>query len=220
MNEDQLTSNPAGQELRSTDRPMYGAAAANVNDTIYIYGGFYGVSPWNMEAMWTLPAYIDPKELTQVKTDAAASPVLIYSQLVYPMGQYLYAFGGHHPTFPKTSNSSSMNATEPLRYYRFDLKYKQWTPLHADQLAPAPLERYWHTATLNADHTSVYVFGGMNMTGATNDFWQYDMQSNAWQSLTLPTIWWKSRCGHTASMLRYYVSYDSGITTKLRRFGA
>ncbi|CAO3597021.1 unnamed protein product [Absidia cylindrospora] len=224
-----LLSNPAGQELRSTDRPMYGMASTNVNDTIYMYGGFYGVSPWNMEALWTMPSTVEPKYLTQVKTDPTASPVLIYTQLLYyPRNDCLYAFGGHHPpiadrgiemssnlTLPNNNNSSSSStatnttpistpALEPLRYYRYDISLKTWTPLKPavpNNNTNGPLERYWHTATIDANATSAYLFGGMNITGSVNDFWRYAFESNTWQPLTLPSTSWQARCGHSSNML-------------------
>ncbi|KAI8327968.1 hypothetical protein BC941DRAFT_445973 [Chlamydoabsidia padenii] len=203
MNE--LISNPAGQELRSTDRPMYGMASTNVNDTIYMYGGFYGVSPWNMEALWRMSSTVEPKDLVQVKTDPTASPVLIYSQLIYPaFSKYLYAFGGHHPTVADdpTNTTALLNATahpEFLRYYQFDLAARKWAPVKSNQ--QGPLERYWHTATLSHHQRDMFLFGGMNITGPVNDFWKYQFQSNTWIQLPLPSKTWQARCGHSSNML-------------------
>ncbi|ORX43317.1 hypothetical protein DM01DRAFT_339473 [Hesseltinella vesiculosa] len=98
MNEEQLTSNPAGQELRSTDRPMYGAAAIN------------------------------------------------------------------------------------------------WTPLQASQNSNIPLERYWHTATLGEDMKTVYVFGGMNVSGAVNDFWSQNWSNRTLEGEKIPV----SRAYHSS----------------------
>lgn len=216
MNE--LISNPAGQELRSTDRPMYGMASTTVNETIYMYGGFYGASPWNMEALWRLPSTVEPKDLVQVKTDPTASPVLIYTQLIYPPqgGHKLYTFGGHRPVDDPANVTALVNAShhpEPLRYYVFDLHLGNWTPMQRPQ-NDGPLERYWHTATLSASYSSshhhqqpplkphMYLFNGMNITGPVNDFWKYEFDTDAWSRLPLPSQTWQARCGHSSSMLR------------------
>ncbi|CAO3652337.1 unnamed protein product [Cunninghamella echinulata] len=206
----QVNSSPAGQELRSTDRPMYGMAVTNVNNTIYLYGGYYGVTPWDKEALWTLPSNVDPKQFTQVDTNPKASPTVIYSQLLYPsitntnLTSYIYAFGGHYTTnITKLMLGASVNGSESLRYYKYDINNHQWTPLASALLKEndnIPLERYWHTTTLNAERTQAYLLGGMNISHPQNDFWKYDFISNSWTSLPLPSFF-SPRCGHTSNML-------------------
>lgn len=185
---------PSGQELRSTNKPMYGSSAVNINDTIYIYGGFYSVSPWNMEALWRLTNTASNAKITQIPTDPYASPALIYSQILSPNESLLYAFGGHHPV-----DFNATQAPEPLRYYRFDFSSYAWTPLQKDN--GPPYERYWHTATISSDHKKAYIFGGMNITGPIADyFWIYDFALDEWSTGVTEKV--SSRCGHTASMLR------------------
>ncbi|KAI8099213.1 uncharacterized protein BX664DRAFT_381806 [Halteromyces radiatus] len=166
MNEE-LLSNPAGQELRSTDRPMYGMASVNVNGTIYMYGGFYGVSPWNMEALWTLPSTIEPKQLTQIKTDPSASPVLIYSQLIHPPGSsFLYTFGGHHPA---TSNNGIGDVGNKTSILTTGNRNSVVLPSVAIPATPAD----------NQKNTTVPA----SCTMETLRYYRYDINLNVWSPL-------------------------------------
>lgn len=187
---------PAGQELRSTDKPIYGSTAVTINNTVYIYGGYYAVSPWNMEALWSLPSRID--SLEQVPTDPYASPALIYGQMVSPSDRTLYTFGGHHPVDPLNTSLPP----EPLRYYRFSFDTLTWTPLQKQTLDHHPLERYWHSVVMSPERDKAYLFGGMNVTGPLDDvFWMYTFQTDQWTRIPLDGAV-TARCGHTASMLR------------------
>lgn len=210
MSYNQANSSPAGQELRSTDRAIYGMAITNINNTIYLYGGYYGDRVWDKEALWTLSSNIDPNQFTQVETNPNESPTVIYSQLLYPSTtanstSYIYIFGGHYTTnITKLMLEAKVNGSEPLRYYKYNINNHQWTPLASTlpkDSADIPLERYWHTATLNTEGTQAYLLGGMNISHPQNDFWKYDFMSNSWTSLPLPSFF-SPRCGHTSNMLR------------------
>lgn len=196
---------PTGQELKSTNRPIYGAASVSINKTIYMYGGFYNVPPWNKEAMWTLS---DQLSLTQLKTDPFASPALIYTSLQYTANNSLLAFGGHL----SEQDITITNNQEPeyLRYYAFNLESLKWTPLqkkrdnntHSAAIDGSPLDRFWHTTVM--DNAFIYLYGGMNTTGGINDFWKYDIFLDQWRAIDLNV---KSRCGHTSTMIRYIHPY-------------
>ena len=84
----------AEQELLSTNRPIYGSSALTVNDTVYFYGGYYAMPPWNMEARWSISTSIDISTLRQLPTSAFTSPTFIYGQLL-DFNNSLYTFGGH-----------------------------------------------------------------------------------------------------------------------------
>ncbi|KAF7723203.1 hypothetical protein EC973_002278 [Apophysomyces ossiformis] len=116
------------------------------------------------------------------------------TQLISPNDQSLMTFGGHLPV-----NVTSTLPPEPLRYYKYSFANNTWTPLQ--KTIGAPMERFWHSATLTPDKTTVYLYGGMNITGPLyDDFWQYDIERDEWTDLT--TYQSTPRCGHTASMLR------------------
>ncbi|CAO3650971.1 unnamed protein product [Cunninghamella blakesleeana] len=210
MSHNPVNSNPAGQELRSTDRAIYGMAITNINDIIYSYGGYYNNRIWDKEALWTLSSNIDPNQFIQVKTDPNVSPTVIYSQLLYPSTtvtnstSFVYIFGGHHTTnITKLMLEAKVNGSEPLRYYKYNIINHQWMPLTSTlskNSSSIPLERYWHTATLSTEGTQAYLLGGMNISRPQNDFWRYDFISNSWTSLPLPSFF-SSRCGHTSNML-------------------
>ncbi|ORY95362.1 hypothetical protein BCR43DRAFT_515489 [Syncephalastrum racemosum] len=169
--------NPAGQELHATNRPLYGASAATMNNTVYIYGGFYSVPPWNMEALWTVSASTADR-LDQVSTDPYASPTMVYGALVATERNTLYSFGGHHPIDPTNTSLPP----EPLRYYEFDMGSHIWHPLQKPLNISSPLERFYHSATRAGDE--VYLFGGMNISGPLEDvFWQYHLPSDQWTRL-------------------------------------
>ncbi|KAI8143697.1 hypothetical protein BJV82DRAFT_712826 [Fennellomyces sp. T-0311] len=184
----------AGQELRSTDRPIYGSSAITINDTVYFYGGYYAVPPWNMEALWSIANTIDPSTFSQLSTDPFASPTVIYGQLL-SFNNSIYTFGGHHPV-----NISESLPPEPLRYYRLDLDTLAWAPLQKKNES-GPLERYWHSAV--ACQEKAYLFGGMNITGPLDNdyFWIYHFLTDRWESIALTPSYVTPRCGHTASML-------------------
>lgn len=191
----------AGQELRSTDRPIYGLSALTLNDTVYFYGGHYAVPPWDMEAMWKIPNTVSTSQFTQLATDPYASPALIYGSLVpCPLNnQLLYTFGGHHP-----ETVDPALPPEPMRYYMLDMASLAWSPLQkVNSTTAQPLERYWHSTALYGN--TAYIFGGMNITGPLDDyFWAYDFASDGWRSLlnTAAAQDIPARCGHTANMLR------------------
>lgn len=184
-----------GQELRSTNRPIYGASTITLNSTIYIYGGFYNVAPWNKEALWTLSNSID--ELKQVKTDPMASPALIYHSLQSMDNQTMYSFGGHLLVEDILSPPPE-NSTELLRYYKFDFDGLRWKPLQQKQNSTSPLERFWHT-TVQFDRT-VYLYGGINITGGGfKDFWTYRSDMDVWTKINQEH---RSRCGHTSTITK------------------
>ncbi|KAG2218834.1 hypothetical protein INT45_007601 [Circinella minor] len=187
----------AGQELRSTDRPIYGSSALTINDTVYFYGGYYATPPWNMEALWSISTSIDTSTLKQLPTNPYASPTFIYGQLL-DFNNSLYTFGGHNPT-----NISDTLPPEPLRYYKLSLDTLEWTPLQKKTLDQniSPLERYWHSTV--SFREKAFLFGGMNMTGPLeNDyFWIYEFLTDSWQKMSLSPSYVPPRCGHTASML-------------------
>ena len=171
---------PAGQELKSTNRPIYGADSILINDTIYIYGGFYNVAPWNKEALWKLDSSVN--KLTQLDTDPYASPAVIYHSLQSLNDSTLITFGGHL----NEHNITLPTEPEYLRYYQLDFDMMKWTPL----------ERFWHT-TSKSDNI-IYLYGGMNMTHGMNDFWKYNAEADSWTKL--PNVD-AARCGHTSTML-------------------
>lgn len=185
-------SQPAGQELRSTNRPIYGAASISTANTTYIHGGFYNTPPWNKEALWTLSH--SNQGLQQLPTDPNLSPVVIYHTLE-AFNNTLYTFGGHDTSIPS-------NTTELLRYYVLDIEHLRWTPLQKTlNNATAPLERYWHTtARINS---TVYMMGGMNTTHPQLDMWKYEIELNRWSLLIKDGGAASYRCGHTSTMLKY-----------------
>lgn len=183
--------NPAGQELKSTNRPIYGADSIRINDTIYVYGGFYNVAPWNKEALWTLDSSLS--RLTQVETDPYASPAVIYHSLQSLNASTLITFGGHL----NEHNLTPPAEPEYLRYYQFSFDSKKWTPLQKKNATiETPLERFWHT-TSKSDN-AIYLFGGMNMTHGLHDFWRYSAERDGWTRL--PDVD-AARCGHTSTMM-------------------
>ncbi|EPB91302.1 hypothetical protein HMPREF1544_01819 [Mucor circinelloides 1006PhL] len=182
---------PAGQELKSTNRPIYGADSIRINDTIYVYGGFYNVAPWNKEALWTLDSSIN--KLTQLETDPYASPAVIYHSLQSLNSSTLITFGGHL----NEHNITPPAEPEYLRYYQFNFDSLKWTPLQKKNPAiETPFERFWHT-TSKSDNT-IYLYGGMNMTQGLNDFWKYNAAIDGWTRLPNVDV---ARCGHTATMM-------------------
>ncbi|KAG0177126.1 Leucine-zipper-like transcriptional regulator 1 [Apophysomyces sp. BC1021] len=182
----------AGEDLRSTDHILYGASAVTINNTVYFFGGYFDHSSvWNQEALWSLSSSLS--NFSQVPTNPYASPALMYTQLISPDNQSLLTFGGHVPV-----NISASLPPEPLRYYRYDFANNAWTPLQTNNTSPH--ERFWHSAAMTPDRTTVYLYGGMNITGPLgDDFWQYDIQRNIWTDLSINQR--MPRCGHTASML-------------------
>jgi N-acetylneuraminic acid mutarotase len=183
-------SQPAGQELRSTNRPIYGAASISTSNITYIYGGFYNTPPWNKEALWTLSH--SNQKLQQLPTNPKLSPAVIYHTLE-AFNNTLFSFGGHDISIPP-------NTTEPLRYYALDLKRLVWTPLQKPiKNATGPLERYWHTTV--SINSTVYLMGGMNMTHPQLDIWKYDTELDRW-SLLMMNNSASNRCGHTSTMLK------------------
>lgn len=184
----------AGQELRSTNRPIYGASTITLNNTIYIYGGFYNVAPWNKEALWTLSNSIDV--LSQIGTDPLASPAIIYHSLQSMDNKTMYSFGGHL-TSENILSPPLANTTNLLRYYKFDFDALKWTPLQKKNTT-SPLERFWHT-TVQFD-SSVYLYGGINITGGGfGDFWKYSSDMDVWIEINQQQ---RSRCGHTSTITK------------------
>ncbi|KAL9544092.1 hypothetical protein PS6_008927 [Mucor atramentarius] len=182
---------PAGQELKSTNRPIYGADSIRINDTIYVYGGFYNVAPWNKEALWTLDSSIN--KLTQLETDPYASPAVIYHSLQSLNSSTLITFGGHL----NEHNITPPAEPEYLRYYQFNFDSLKWTPLQKKNATiETPFERFWHT-TSKSDNT-IYLYGGMNMTQGLHDFWKYNAAIDGWTRLPNVDV---ARCGHTATMM-------------------
>ncbi|KAI8389287.1 hypothetical protein BD560DRAFT_485978 [Blakeslea trispora] len=174
-----------------TNQPIYGAASISIKNTIYIYGGFYHVSPWNKEALWTLNA---TGNLVQLPTDPYASPALIYTSIQNYQDKHLFVFGGH-------LNEAAIHkseASEYLRYYRLDLATLKWKPLQKKNTTvnASPLERFWHTTSMYKD--KVYMLGGMNKSHGMNDFWMYDMTIDTWTRL--PMFSKTGICGHTSIM--------------------
>jgi N-acetylneuraminic acid mutarotase len=185
---------PAGQELRSTNRPIYGAASISISNTTYIYGGFYNTPPWNKEALWTLSH--STQELQQLPTNPHLSPAVIYHTLE-AFNDTLFSFGGHDTSIPA-------NTTEPLRYYALDIKHLTWKPLQKTLgNATSPLERYWHTTV--SINSTVYLMGGMNTTHPQLDTWKYDAKLDQWSLLMNGDA--SNRCGHTSTMLKYVPLY-------------
>ncbi|CEP07381.1 hypothetical protein [Parasitella parasitica] len=181
---------PAGQELKSTNRPIFGADSISINDTIYIYGGFYNVAPWNKEALWALDSSLNI--FTQLDTDPYASPAVTYHSLQSLNASTLLTFGGHL----NERNLTPPAEPEYLRYYQFSFDSVKWTPLQKTNATIAtPLERFWHTTSKAND--LIYLYGGMNMTHGMNDFWKYDARIDGWTRLSNVEM---SRCGHTATM--------------------
>lgn len=184
MNKNQTLK--AGQELRSTNRPIYGASTCTLNNTIYIYGGLYLVAPWNKEALWKLSNSLE--ELKQIETDPKASPAVIYSSLESLDSQTMYSFGGHD------LSDFNPNMTEFLRYYQFNFDSLKWKPLQKKE--KSPLERFWHT-TIQFNQT-IYLYGGWNMTGnGFQDFWKYRADIDGWTEIKQIQ---QSRCGHTSTI--------------------
>jgi N-acetylneuraminic acid mutarotase len=177
------------QELRNTNKAVYGASTASINDTIFIYGGSYNVVPWDKEAMWSLTADL---KLSQLKTDPFASPALMHSTLVNVKND-LYAFGGHEVEDKKRS-------IELIRYYRFNYDNMTWTPLQKqeEEKEVGPEERFSHTAVVTPDQERVYIYGGMNVSNGFSDLWEYKPGEDQWYKLFNV----EPRCGHTASILR------------------
>ncbi|KAI8876499.1 galactose oxidase [Backusella circina FSU 941] len=201
-------SHPAGQELHSTNKPIYGAATTKINNTMFIYGGFYNVAPWNKEAMWTLSDSLT--NLTQLKTDPYSSPAVIHTSMHPTENNTLTVFGGHQTE--DTSSAQSLE-NETLRYYRFNFSNMTWTPLQKRN-ATTPLERFWHTTTMAPDGSEIFLYGGKNITSAFADFWKYTPSMDAWTALngTVP------RCGHSSSMtsdgkMIILGGYDCSIST-------
>lgn len=182
------------QQLNSTNRAIYGAATITLNNTIYVYGGFYNVAPWDKEALWTLSNSID--DLHQIATDPFASPAVIYHSLQSIDNKTMYSFGGHL-TSTDILNPPPKNTTESIRYYRFSFDQSSWTPLQKKNISvPAPLERFWHTTT-QFDHL-IYLYGGINITSnGFNDFWRYNPLFDTWVNLNQQQ---PARCGHTSTM--------------------
>jgi hypothetical protein len=190
----------AGQELRSTNRPIYGASSVTINNTIYIYGGFYNVALWNKEALWTLSNTIDT--LDQIDTDPHASPAAIYNSLQSIENKTLYSFGGHLISDDIIKPPPPLvNTSELLRYYKFSLDSLKWTPLQKKNTTIiGPIERFWHTTVQFDD--SIYLYGGMNLTsGGIGDFWKYNPILDSWIELNLKNKQ-RSRCGHTSTITR------------------
>ncbi|KAL9543975.1 hypothetical protein MBANPS3_007857 [Mucor bainieri] len=182
---------PAGQESKSTNRPIYGADSIRINDTIYIYGGFYNVAPWNKEALWTLDSAVS--KLAQIETDPYASPAVIYHSLQSLNASTLLTFGGHL----NEHNLTPPAEPEYLRYYQFSFDLRKWTPLQKKNATiETPLERFWHT-TSKSDQ-AIYLYGGMNMTHGLHDFWRYKADTDTWTRLTDVPV---ARCGHTSTMM-------------------
>lgn len=205
------TTAAAGQELRSTNRPIYGASSITLNNTIYIYGGFYNVAPWNKEALWTISNTID--SLNQFNTDPYASPAVIYSSLQSIDDNTLYSFGGHvnsdditiTPPATTTPLQRQNNTTSPesLRYYKFSFETLKWTPLQKNNATlgvGGPLERFRHTTV--QFNNSIYLYGGMNLTSGIGDFWKYDPALGTWNELSRGNKQQRSRCGHTSTILK------------------
>lgn len=189
----------AGQELRSTNRPIYGASTITIKNTLYIHGGFYNVPPWNKEALWTLSNSID--KLSQINTDPYSSPAVIYNTLQSIDNKTMFSFGGHLDT--KDILAPNTTIKELLRYYKFDLEILKWTPLQKKNLSlivgGVPLERFWHT-TVQFNQT-IFLYGGMNIThGMRNDFWKYNPSIDNWTNLN--TITNGARCGHTSTITK------------------
>ncbi|KAK4515433.1 uncharacterized protein ATC70_010378 [Mucor velutinosus] len=182
---------PAGQELKSTNRPIYGADSIRINDTIYIYGGFYNVAPWNKEALWTLDSSLS--KLTQIETDPYASPAVIYHSLQSLNASTLISFGGHL----NEHNMTPPAEPEYLRYYQFSFDLRKWTPLQKKNATiETPLERFWHTTSKS--ESGIYLYGGMNMTHGLHDVWRYNAEMDGWTRLSDLDV---ARCGHTSTML-------------------
>ncbi|KAI9256771.1 hypothetical protein EDC94DRAFT_615656 [Helicostylum pulchrum] len=182
------------QQLNSTNRAIYGAATITLNNTIYVYGGFYNVAPWDKEALWTLSNSIDV--LHQIATDPFASPAVIYHSLQSIDNKTMYSFGGHL-TATDILNPPPKNKTESIRYYRFNFDQSSWAPLQKKNISvPAPLERFWHTTT--QFNRLIYLYGGINITGnGFMDFWRYNPLFDTWVNLNQQQ---PARCGHTSTM--------------------
>ena len=75
--------------------------------------------------------------------------------------------------------SSSLQAEQP---------HAQWTQLHAvDADGDSPSARGGHAMCIDPEHGKIYLFGGWDGQKNLDDFWVYDIGSDAWQILSYAT---------------------------------
>jgi hypothetical protein len=98
--------------------------------------------------------------------------------------------------------TNGKSTTALFSVFKFNITSRNGWSNVAPQSTDVPMHRKEHSATLSLpDTNNVYIFGGVNATLPQNDFWSYSISSSRWKKLLLPNNI-KSRCGHSASMLR------------------
>lgn len=204
---------------------VVGLSAITTNDTIYLYGGktseaTYNNNVWYM-SLKDIPLNASPTLLESRQNDLTlAAGVIVNQSIIAVCSNATTAVASIIANSTRSGNTTATLST--LSICSFDLNAatvnNTWTILPSDySTRPSVRDKYAIAAT--PAQSQIFVFGGQQLVNLqqanqtessgvalqsreTDNFWKYNVQSTQWSRLPSPFTDQRSRCGHTATMLR------------------
>jgi N-acetylneuraminic acid mutarotase len=162
--------------LEASNAPEIGiggsAAYDSQSDKLVLFGGVNFASGANSNETWSYD--FTTNNWTNLTT-VQSPPALLYTTMAYDSeSDRVIMFGGIYQD--SMGNNIPLNDT-----WSYDFDSNTWTNMSP---ASSPHERLGAASVYDPVSDQVIIFGGANETGAYDDLWAYDYNSNSWSEVT------------------------------------